>query len=324
MAEEKKTKDLLTGSCTTAQSLIDQNVPINSVPLYTGLFNTRVCRPSFTYNYPPGSKNVRNGGAYIVFGQVPPGGVTSGYGKSGIPAESIDLVVGRHSSANDGKGPSEDSWVDNNFGTDAARIYISRLTDIDDAFGLVSDPIVNEGKGLIARSGIGIKADGVRIIGREGVRITTGKMQGGKFGGQGEPNSLGGNISMIAPKIDLVAGNNYNNVQGVALGENTRDCLIALSENINKIYSVIATITEAQDEFNLAVARGCAKVARLGDIVSAGTIVKAKYAINIHEATYRSRLSLNTWELNYLNPKFAGTGVFPQQKYIVSPNVRTN
>ena len=321
MAEEKKTKDLLTGSCETVQSLIDQNIPIDSVPLYTGLFNTRVCRPSFTYNHPPGTKNVRNGGAYIVFGQIPPGGLASGYGKSGIPAESIDLVVGRHSSANNGKGPSQGSFVDNNFGTDAARIYISRLTDIDQAFGLASDPIVKEGRGLIGRSGIGIKADGVRIIGREGVKITTGKMQGGIFGGQGEPNSLGGNISMIAPKIDLVAGNSYNNVQGVALGERTRDCLISLKENIDKIYSVISTITEVQDEFNLAIAKGVVGVPRLASIIAAGTIVKAKYAININQAQWQSRIGLTEWELLYLNPKFDSDGIV---RYIVSPNVRTN
>jgi len=326
MAEEKKTKDLLSSSCDTVQGLIDQGTPINSVPLYTGLWNSRTCRPSFTYNYPQGSKDIRNEGAHIVFGQIPPGGVTSGYGKSGIPAESIDLVVGRHSSANDGDGPSEGSFVDNNFGTDAARIYISRLTDIDDAFGLAPAPIANDGKGLKARSGIGIKADGVRIIGREGVRITTGKMQGGKFGARGEPNSLGGNISMIAPKIDLVAGNNYNNVQGVALGENTRDCLIALKENIDKIYSVIDTIAAAQDQYNGAIAKGAGKVPRLGDIVSAGILVKAKYATNIHDVTHRARLSLTNWELNYLNTKFAETTrkTGTKQKYIVSPNVRTN
>ena len=322
MADEKRTKDTLPEGCTAVQNLIDQNIPINSVPPHTGLFNTRVCRPSFTYNYPPGSKNVRSEGAYIVFGQVPPGGLASGYGKIGIPAESIDLVVGRHSSANDGKGPEDGSWIDNNFGTDAARIYISRLTDIDQAFGLASDPNIKKGRGLIARSGIGIKADGVRIIGREGVRITTGKMQGGNFGGWGEPNSLGGNISMIAPKIDLVAGNNYRDVQGVALGENTRDCLLALKENIDKIYSVINSISRAQDRFNTSIGTACTKVARLADVPTAAALAHATYAIDIYQSTHQSRLSLSTWELNYLNTKF-GTAS-QKSKYIVSPNVRTN
>jgi len=323
MADEKKTKDLLTGSCKTVQNLIDQNIPINSVPPFTGLFNTRICRPSVTYNAPPGvDAHLQNGGAYIVFGQVPPGGLTSGYGKSGTPAESIDLVVGRHSSANDGEGPEEGSYIDNNFGTDAARIYVSRLTDIDQAFGLASDPNIKEGRGQIARSAVGIKADGVRIIGREGVKITTGKMRGGKFGGMGEPNSLGGNLSMIAPKIDLVAGNNYRDVQGVALGENTRDCLLELKKRIDEIYSIIISIGRAQDRYNNTIGIACAKVPRLADIPAAATLAKATYAIDIYQSAYQSRLNLNVWEMNYLNTKFGVSST--KSTYIVSPNVRTN
>ena len=189
---------------------------------------------------------------------------------------------------------------------------------------MASDPNVKEGRGLIARSAIGIKADGVRIIGREGVRITTGKMQGGKFGGQGEPNSLGGNLSMIAPKIDLVAGNNYRDVQGVALGENTRDCLLELKKRIDEIYGIIISITRAQDRFNTSVGMGCTKVPRLADVAAAATLVKATYAIDIYQSTYQSRLNLNVWEMNYLNTKFAPSGRSQRSTYIVSPNVRTN
>jgi hypothetical protein len=38
-----------------------------------------------------------------------------------------------------------------------------------------------------ARSGIGIKADGVRVIGREGIKLVTGRMQG-----TNEKNSVDG------------------------------------------------------------------------------------------------------------------------------------
>ena len=77
--------------------------------------------------------------------------------------------------------PPKGSLVGNSFEADAARIYISELTDIDKNFG------VTEGKSgeMKDRSGIGIKADGVRIIGREGVKIVT-----GRAGGTGEKNSL--------------------------------------------------------------------------------------------------------------------------------------
>lgn len=69
---------------------------------------------------------------------------------------------------------SDGSNVDNSFQTDAARIYISQLTDIDANFGI--DP----GKTgyMKERSGIGIKADGVRVIGREGIKLITGVCRG--------------------------------------------------------------------------------------------------------------------------------------------------
>ena len=55
----------------------------------------------------------------------------------------------------------------------------------------------------------------------------------------GEPNSLGGKAEPVAPKIDLIAGNNYNNVQGVAKGEVTRDSLRELHDIVGEIWSAL-------------------------------------------------------------------------------------
>ena len=57
-----------------AQDYIDAGRKINAVPPGTGLFNTRTSKPQFTYNKPDGAKQLENGGAFIVFGQVPPAG----------------------------------------------------------------------------------------------------------------------------------------------------------------------------------------------------------------------------------------------------------
>ena len=100
MGDKKKFTDLLKGtledseSYPTVQDLIDRKIPIRAVPPGTGLFNTRVGRVPFSYNTPPGASQFESEGAYIVFGAVPPGGIASGYGGKGIPAESIDVVVG--------------------------------------------------------------------------------------------------------------------------------------------------------------------------------------------------------------------------------------
>ena len=317
MGDKKKFSDFIKAnaedpeSCLTVQNLIDRKIPIRAVPPSTGLFNTRVCRVPFSYNTPPGAQQLESEGAYIVFGAVPPGTLASGYGGKGIPAESIDLVVGRHSSANDGKGPKENSVVDNNFGTDAARIYISRLTDIDQDFGLVSDPNVRDGRGLISRSGIGIKADGIRIIGREGVKITTGKMNGGKFGQNGEPNSLGGKAEPVAPRIDLIAGNNYNNAQGVAMGEVTRDSLRELHDIIGEIWSALFNMALIQSNYNAVL--GTSNPAVIATAAPTTTLGILAYVIN---SLYQTKINSNLWKLNYLSPS--------GETYIVSRNVRTN
>ena len=79
-------------------------------------------------------------------------------------------------------GPEPGQKVGNSFSTDAARIYISQLTAVDKNFG-----IANRYQSFWKRpdeappgSAIGIKADSVRIIGREGIKIVTGKAQWNK------------------------------------------------------------------------------------------------------------------------------------------------
>ena len=315
MAGEIKLRDLLPDDCPTVQDLIDNNVPINEVPAGSGLYNTKVCRTPFSYNTPPGAEEFANEGAFIVFGQVPPAGFASGYGRQGIPADSIDLVVGRHSSDNNGKGPTENSLVDNNFGTDAARIYISRLTDIDAAFGLAMDPGDFGPEGPAGRSAIGIKADGIRIIGREGVKIVTGRMNGGNFGSNGELNSLGGTIQPVAPKIDLIAGNSYRGAQGVARGENTRDSLRELHVLIEELWSIVFNIAWTQLKFNTVLGAASATIGRLSPVatLSPDTCLDLLQSLN---SLYQTRTSATVWRQNYLTPG--------HETYIVSRNVRTN
>jgi len=131
------------------------------------------------------------------------GGVFSGAGRGRTQAGAIDLVVGRGSA--DKSGPKANIWKRPNIASDAARIYISQKTDIDANFGLAPGTIGSAKN----RSGIGIKADHVRLIGREGIKIITGKMQGVKgVGSGGEKSSSGGKVIQPAPPIELIAGNN--------------------------------------------------------------------------------------------------------------------
>ena len=300
------------GNISNAQDYIDAGRKINAVPPGTGLFNTRTSKPQFTYNKPDGAKQLENGGAFIVFGQVPPGGLATGYGSSGTPSETIDLVVGRQASSFSGNGPAKNSVVDNNFATDAARIYISRLCDIDKAFGLENLSNQKAGQGSVARSGIGIKADAVRMIGRTGVKITTGKMRDAEFGLRGETNSLGGAIGNPAPKIELIAGNNHSNTQGIVLGNNMSNCLSELTDIFGELWSAVYQLALSQAGYNTA--NGIDVLRPWVPAVAATTNIQQ--TTKVIGPLYQTRVNMEFWKLNYLSP----TG----KEYIASKNILAN
>tara|TARA_R110000824_G_scaffold303879_3_gene491722 strand:- start:2087 stop:3073 length:987 start_codon:yes stop_codon:yes gene_type:complete len=197
------------GGKTTYTELTDGTA--DAVPPGSGLVHTMISLDEqFNPNYKkkPGDKVLQNNGAYIVFGTD---GETQGGGKGAAGyrgAASIDLVVGRMANTKyagekqaKAKKDEESSWVDSSFAGDAARIYLGQLTDVDKAFSLAYG-VTGQDKD---RSAIGLKADGIRIIGRTGIRLITGKADGVE---PTETTTRGGKIVQPAPCIEFIAGNN--------------------------------------------------------------------------------------------------------------------
>jgi len=184
---------------------------------------------------------------WIVLGRDRPASKFSGY-QAHTQAAAIDIVVGK--GATTANGP-EANFLDPNFFSDAARVHISQKTDIDKNFGLAKGNIGNP-KGT---SGVGIKADQVRLIGREGIKLITGKANNVRGTGLGgEKNSLGFKNFEPAPGIDLIAGNNdstatrfswdkgfykMKNLQPIVKGENMAE---AMKELIAYIDSHLMTM----------------------------------------------------------------------------------
>lgn len=293
----------LDGSNPTAQ-------PLNS----SGVFNASTYEPQVKFNFAPTTKVLKRGNAFITFGKDRPSGKASGFGGQGSnKANAIDIVVGRLSSAKKQDGVI----ADNSFTADAARIYISQLTNIDFNFGI--DP--GKSGHMEARSGIGIKADGVRVIGREGVKIVTGRSNNATgFGGKGETNSLGGKISQPAPLIELIAGNNtesrevagglfntpekYDTLQGVAMGQNTVEAFRDLSEILDKLTSSLFNFVNLQTQFNAGIAGAMAlpapsSGASASALVAANTI---RMLVQVWSPYYQARLGKFLWEVNHLQP----------------------
>lgn len=152
---------------------------------------------------------IDNKNSFIVLGRDRNASQLSGKaGKGDTHASSIDLVVGRHS-AQPGKNPDADKSVDTNFFTDSARIYISQKSDVDTYFGLAKGS--EAGNTSNDRAGIGIKADHVRIVGRNHIKLVTGKAKMNQVGKTGEKNGQGGEIE-TSTRIDFIAGNNTDDL----------------------------------------------------------------------------------------------------------------
>ena len=182
-----------------------------------------------------------NTNASIVLGRDRPSNIASGYGGMGATgAGAIDIVAGR--------GPADPStYVDPNFISDAARIHISQTTDIDKNFNIAKGHM-GQAKG---RSGIGIKADGVRIIGREGIKLVT--------EGRGSKNSQGGKIRSTVG-IDLIAGNDTNdfgrtsNLQPIVKGHELVNAMEAMMDLMDDLAAMVAAIGNSQIRMNTVLA----------------------------------------------------------------------
>jgi hypothetical protein len=181
------------------------------------------------------------GDAYIVFGRDRPGHRSTGYGGKGhTKASSIDVVVGRLGS--EGKPVDDDGkklFVEPDFAKDACRIHVSQKTDIDENFKLAEGSIGN----VRAQSGVGLKADAVRIMSRSGgIKLVT---------NTDAKNSRGDEIPEIKG-IDLIAGNDDEKLQPIPLGDNLVELLEAMITQQENTISVLETFLQLQQEFDKA------------------------------------------------------------------------
>ena len=130
--------------------------------------------------------------------------------------------------------------ADPNFKLDAARIYMSQKTDIDANFGLADGNVGNSS----AKSAIGMKADGIRIMAREGIKLVTKTDM---------KNSQGGAVDAING-IDLIAGNDDEKLQPIPLGNNLEEALVRLTDHVDKLIGIMDNFLMYQMKYNTALA----------------------------------------------------------------------
>lgn len=229
--------------------------------------------------------------AMIVFGNDRP---ASRFGEftSDTDASSIDIVVGRHSGKIDPKGDTEPG-VDPSFDHDAARIHISQKSNPDKNF-----KIKDAGQGVAkARSSVCAKADCIRLIGRESVKIVT---------GTDKKNSQGGDIKSIQG-ISIVAGNIESEVQPMVKGESLTQSLKELKELTADLNAIMKQMLQAQMEFNGALMNHFHYSTVFGNAntpsdsaVSAGGKVQIEHLQQTMRSLQVHRQNLINWEQNNL------------------------
>jgi|7_EtaG_2_1085326.scaffolds.fasta_scaffold07397_2 hypothetical protein len=201
-----------------------------------------------------GEKVIKNkNNSWIVLGRDRPASKASGNGGAGHgKCGMIDIVVGRLASSV--ASENSDAYVSPSFSADAARIYICQKTNIDQHFGICEGYV-----GLSQnRSAIGMKADSIRIMARQGIKIVS-SMPGppSTAGASGQPKSRYG--------IDLISGN-YGGpnaatdtngkpvLQPIPRGEYLEECLKEIVKLIEGNSKIMSNFIRKQMEFNWSIA----------------------------------------------------------------------
>ena len=224
-----------------------------------GFANSKMVIPLPTYRQSGNELVLRTeqSNAGIVIARDRPASIFSGYGGIGHQkCSTIDIVAGRMSfmsrtSFVDDKNEEVPFVVDPNFEFDAARIYVSEKTDIDKNFQLRTQEAELSGvfQGMpesIGRSAVGIKADSIRVIGNEGVKIVTGVY---------ETNSRGGTATPAG--IELVALNGNEGafaVQPFVKGANLQSSLYDLHQEIRTTNKLLSEFITFQQSLNVLFA----------------------------------------------------------------------
>ena len=175
----------------------------------------------------------------------------SGYGGIGhTQCASIDIVAGRMSPRpksvkKDGEKMDIDPIFnftpdeDNNPVCDAARIYISQKTDVDKNFKLKAGKV-----GMaVARSAIAMKADGIRILAREGIKLVT---------RADRMNSQGGSLDRIFG-VDIIAGNDDKSLQPMVLGNNLVQSMEEMAQILSEVIGTVNDIVINMSKLDLAL-----------------------------------------------------------------------
>ena len=288
-----------------------KNLDIRSVSDSLGVAGQDLFESNPAYNQAPCEKVIKGkSDSYIVLGRDRTGNLLQGRGMRGeAKASSIDIVVGRYSGVVPETTPTgEYRFLDPNFQKDSARIYISQKTDVDKSFKIASGKVGNYEN----RSAIAIKADGIRLLAREGIKLVT---------NIDALNSKG--IESTQVGIDLIALNDDSDLQPIPKGNNLTSALDKLTKHVTDLNKLVTGFLLYQMKMNRAVSSHVHVSPFCGILTSPseklmidGPTIMKDLQSNIDKSLGINRKELQEFKLNFLTRG--------QKKYINSKYNNTN
>ena len=272
----------------------------------------------------PSDKLIRKGNAGIRLGKDQDGSRATGEGAFGSSrCAAIDIVAGNMGwLAKKKTKRGKTLAVDPDFRIDAARIYLSQKASVDDYFHLSPGAVGNTSRTDL-RSCVAVKADTVRIIARENIKLVT---------RTDEQNSQGGKTDNLFTRgygIDLIACNDSTDMQPLVKGENLKDCLTGIVDTITIMNNVLNVFFDYYMTFQQATIShthmspffGTETAPDFKQIMAVGIQTKIQGTLNYQvPAMIDLPLEVASLKSAYLT----GEGGIPGEKYILSRYNSTN
>lgn len=176
-----------------------------------------------------GDQTTEANGCIVKLGRDRKNNIYSGTGGTHQShAAAIDLVagpMGQYGKSHTKK--NQEISVDPSFTHDAARVYISQKADIDDYLDITEG--IRSTSLDSPKSAVALKADVIRLVGRENIKLIT---------RTDAENSQGGSLTGAYTGdygIQLVAMNDDSDLQPMVKGTNLQECLGEIIDNINDL-----------------------------------------------------------------------------------------
>ena len=287
------------------------------MPPNAGINNTYLEEPVPEYeqagceNVYPSNPSPTN--AWIVVGRDRPHVKASGEGGEGhTQCGAIDLVCGRMSYS-----PKSEILVNSRFSgpdADAARIYITQKSkNIDEYLDLAGPHLAKK------KSAIAMKADAIRIVARQGIKLVTLPPYDREELSTGCELKTQYGISLIAGNVDgtyappgkpfAPAEDRIEFIQPIPLGDNLVRCLKRLTDELDDLGTRVHRFITAQMEYNRAISTHYHEVIPTPagliatpqvNLMTVGVETDIKQFVKCISTDWTRNINLSTFKTNHL------------------------